>query len=412
HGIVARNGTSVVHCSARINAFDNIQIDGDCIVANNACDNATGLQGAGIHALTGDNRIENNNLTDNRVGLRIDSSGNYIANNSVRNNTTNYVIAAGNQLNILLSQLPQYVPWPAAIKLAGTLTGIRNTNGITIASDDVTIDLNDHALVGVAQALDGIRVEGAHTNVTIRNGSLLNWPGDGVDAGSAANSQLRSLNAARNNGAGLRVGEGSLITGCTARTNTLDGIVASAGCRVVDCTTSRNGSEGLIIGTGSTIQGCTAFDNSANGISAGLGSSVLNCTAYSNGTNGILMANTGFIVATNPASGQIIGCVSRSNAGNGIQTGSRCYVQENNCAGNVFAGILVTGTACRIDGNHCTGGQRGFDVNGTDNLIVRNSAQGATVLNYDIVAGNHSAALIVSPGLNFASTSPWANFSF
>lgn len=411
-GISARNGSSILNCSARINLFDNIEVDGDCLVVNNSCDNATGLQGAGIHALTGDNRIENNNVTDNRAGLRIDAAGNYVANNSVRNNTTNYVIAAGNQLNILLSQLPQHVPWPATIKLAGTLIGLRNTNGITIASDDVTIDLNDHALLGVAQALDGIRVEGSHTNITVRNGSVLGWPGDGVDAASAANSQLRNLNAARNNGAGLRVGEGSLVTGCTARTNTSDGIVTSSGCRVIDCTTSRNGSEGLIIGTGSTIEGCTAFDNAANGISAGLGSSVVNCTAYSNGTNGILMANSGFLSPTNPASGRIVSCVSRGNAGNGVQVGSRCYLQENNCAGNVFAGILVTGSANRLDGNHCTGGQRGFDVNGTDNLIIRNSAQGATVLNYDIVAGNHDAARITSPGASFASTSPWANFSF
>ena len=138
----------------------------------------------------------------------------------------------------------------------------------------------------------------------------------------------------------------------------------------------------------------------------------MHCTTYSNGTNGILMANSGFIVATNPASGQIIGCVSRANSGNGIQVGSRCYLLENNCAGNVFAGILVTGSACRIDSNHCTGGQRTFQITGTDNLIVRNSAQGASVLAYDTAAGNHQAALIVSPGLNFASTAPWANFSF
>lgn len=50
--------------------------------------------------------------------------------------------------------------------------------------------------------------------------------------------------------------------------------------------------------------------------------------------------------------------------------------------------------------------------NGTDKLIIRNSAQGTSVLNYDIVAGNHDAARITSPGASFASASPWANFSF
>jgi parallel beta-helix repeat protein len=402
-GINAKNGSSVVNCSARINQFDNIEVDGDCIVANNSCDNSSGLSGSGIHALTSDNRIENNNLTDNRTGLRIDGAGNYVAGNSVRNNTTNYVIVAGNQLNILLSQLPQYVPWPATIKLAGTLVGLRLTNGITIASDNVTIDLNDHAIVGVVQALDGINVSGARTNITVRNGSVIGWPGDGVDATTAVNSQLRDLNAARNSGVGLRVGEGSLIASCTARTNLLDGIIASSGCRITGCTTSKNGSEGLVLGLGGIIEGCTAFDNGANGITAtSVGSSIINCTAYGNGTNGIWIG-TG---------GQVLNCNVRNNGGNGIQVITSCQVAQNTVSINAFAGIFVTGNANRIDGNHCTGGQRGFDVNGVDNLIIRNSAQGAAVSNYDIVLGNHYAALLISPGAAFASASPWANFSF
>lgn len=43
---------------------------------------------------------------------------------------------------------------------------------------------------------------------------------------------------------------------------------------------------------------------------------------------------------------------------------------------------------------------------------IRNSSQVASVLAYDIAAGNHSAAIITSPGVGFASTNPWANFSF
>ena len=99
-------------------------------------------------------------------------------------------------------------------------------------------------------------------------------------------------------------------------------------------------------------------------------------------------------------------------AGNGIQIGSRCQILNNNCSGNIFAGISVLGSGSRIDSNHATGGQRGLHVIGSDNLIVRNSVQGATVLSYDTAVGNHQAALITSPGLGFASTSPWANCSF
>jgi parallel beta-helix repeat protein len=418
-GIRTGAGSTLIGNACRANFGDGIDIISDCNVVNNTCDNnGAGVPslGANIHVRNdpggaGDNRIEGNTCTDGDIGLFIEVANNIVANNVVRGNQTNYNIVPGNQLNILLCQLPQYVPWPAAIRLAGTLIGLRLTNGITVASDDVTIDLNDHALIGVPFALDGIRVEGVRTNVTVRNGSLHSWPGDGVDAASAVNSQLRNVSSARNEGVGIRLGEGGLISGCTARTNRMDGIIASSGCRVVDCSASRNGSEGLIAGSGSTVEGCASFDNSSNGILAGLGSSIVNCTAYSNGTNGIAVLNTIFPLPS-PSSSQISGCVARLNAGNGIQVGSRCQVLNNNCSGNTFAGISVLGSGNRIDSNHATGSQRGLHVIGTDNLIVRNSVQGATVVSYDTAAGNHQAALIVSPGLGFASTAPWANFSF
>jgi parallel beta-helix repeat protein len=400
-GINARNGSSIINCSARLNAFDNIEVDGDCTVTGNACDNATSLLGAGIRVISADNRIENNNLTDNRTGLRIDSSGNYVANNTVRNNITNYAIVPGNQLNILLSQLPQFVPWPATIKVAGTLTGTRNTNGITIASDDVTIDLNDHSLVGVPGSHNGILVVGAHTNITVRNGSVSGWDLDGVDAATGANSQLRSVSASRNGGSGMLVGEGGLIVGCSARSNAFTGIVAGNGVRVADCSSARNAT-GISLGTGSTTAGSTAFENSGTGVAGGAGSLIQNCTSYSNGTNGI----------STLTGGQIMNCTCRGNSGNGISASSSAVVLNNNCSANVFAGIQVTGSGGRIDGNHCVGGQRSFLILGPDNLIVRNSAQGATVLAYDIALGNHDAARITSPGAAFTSASPWANFSF
>ena len=72
--------------------------------------------------------------------------------------------------------------------------------------------------------------------------------------------------------------------------------------------------------------------------------------------------------------------------------------------------VASAANGCRIDSNHCGAGTRGIWVEGIDNLIIRNSTQGTSVLSYDIAAGNHSAAIINGPGLSFASTSPWANF--
>ncbi len=402
-GVNASFGCTVVNNSCRDNLGDNVQVSEECLVTGNACDDASvGTSQSAIHVIGNNNRIDNNNLTENLRGLWITSAGNVVLNNTVLRNSTNYVIVAGNQLNILLGQIPETIPWPAAVKLAGTLSGLAARSGITITSDDVTIDLNDHALVGVAGSLDGIVVSGAHTNITVRNGSLLNWGGDGVDAIAAVASQIRNLTASRNGGSGLLVGDGSLVSACNVRSNSLDGIRTTGGCRVVDCSASLNRQDGIETGTGSTISGCSAFDNAGGGINAAIsctvtassaysntgigieaasGSVIQQCAVYSNSTNGISVDN-GTLVS---------GCAIRANSGSGIRAASFCRLEGNDCAGNTIAGILVTSSGNRIDSNHTTGGQRGYRSRAR---IIPSFATrpAATVLNYDIAAGNHSAA--------------------
>lgn len=425
-GIVGGTGSTIRGNTVYTNVGDGIEVITDCQVAENTCDrNGLGAaSSAGIHVTGAGNRIERNNVTASDRGLDIDAANNVVADNSVRGNTNNYEFAAGNQLRLLVSQIPQVISWPATVVLAGTLTGIAGSNGITVAANDVTIDLGGHALVGVASSLDGINVSGTRTNVVVRNGSVRSWAGDGVDATSAVNSQLSNLNASRNNGSGLIVGEGSLVSGCSARTNTVDGIRTSGGCRVTDCTSSRNAGDGFETGTGSSLAGCAAFDNVGVGINASISCAINNCSAYSNTGIGIESAsgstiqqcsvylNTGNGISVDNGS-LVSGCSVRLNTSNGIRANSQCRVENNDCAGNTLAQIIVSSTANRIDGNHCTGGQRGVQANpAIDNLIIRNSSQGATVAAYDIVAGNHSGGVIASPGVGFASTQPWANFSF
>ena len=168
------------------------------------------------------------------------------------------------------------------------------------------------------------------------------------------------------------------------------------------CAAFNNGGGGINASIACTVLGCSAYSNTGIGIESASGSTIQQCAVYSNATNGVSVDNGSLIS----------GCAIRSNGGNGIRALSLCRIENNDCAGNSLSGIVVSSTACRIDGNHTTGGQRGIQVTGTDNLVVRNSAQGASVLNYDIAAGNHDAARITSPGASFASTSPWANFSF
>jgi parallel beta-helix repeat protein len=425
-GIVAGTGSTVSGNSSSGNTADGISVGSDCQVVNNTCDsNGAGAgSGAGIHVTGGNNRIEGNSLVGADRGLDIDAAGNFVANNTVVRNTTNYDIVAGNQLNLLLGAIPQAIPWPATVKLAGSLTGGAAQNGITITSDDVTVDLDGHSLIGVAGSLDGIQISGNRTNIVIRNGTIRRWGSDGVQANTSYNSTFVDLRVANNGANGLQGGNGAVIKCVTARGNNGDGITTASGCVITDSASSENRSDGIVANTGTTVSGCSAYNNNFAGISASTGSTVVNCTSYSN-TNGISASSgstvTGCTATSNATNGiiaafgaTITGCTARDNR-TGINVGDDSRIVANTCdqsaptVGDV--GILVTGSDNRIDSNHVTDNSIGIDVNGTGNLIIRNTAAGNTTA-YSIGAGNNSAAIIAGPGVAFASTAPWANFSY
>ena len=93
---------------------------------------------------------------------------------------------------------------------------------------------------------------------------------------------------------------------------------------------------------------------------------------------------------------------------------------DNNCDSNgnggVGAGIHATSFLNRIDGNHVTGNDFGFQVDGVGNFIVKNTASGNTAANYSIVVGNHYGQIILNPGTQFdgnaTNFNPWANFRY
>lgn len=422
-GIQASFGCTVVNNSCRDNLGDNIQVSQECLVSQNACDDDTvNLGQSGIHVVGNNNRIDNNTLTETIRGLWITSAGNVVLNNSVLRNTTNYVIVAGNQLNLLLGQIPQAIPWPAVVKLAGSLNGVGAQNGVTITSDDVTIDLDGHSLIGVAGSLDGILVTGTRTNIVVRNGAVRRWGSDGVDTASAVNSSVTDVNVSNNGGRGIALGAGGAVKFSNARANTGAGIVISTGSRVLDSSSSENGGIGIDMSTGSSATGCAAFNNGGVGIDASTGCTVSRCTSYSNTGIGINASaattvdncavssnSTNGIVGSNGA--KITGCAVRANGGNGIVVSSDAYVFNNQVDGHTGdAGIFVTGSDNRVDSNNCSDNTRGVDVDAAGNLIVRNSVSGATTA-YPIVAGN-SVGPILGVANPIVSNNPWANFSF
>lgn len=419
-GVNAGPGCTVGNNTCRDNRGDNIQADQECLVTGNACDDdVVGNSQSGIRVIGNNNRIENNNVTENLRGLWITSADNVVLNNTVLRNSTNYVIVAGNELNILLSQLPETIPWAANVELAGALRGIAGANGITITTNDVTIDLKGHALIGVASSLDGISVSGSRTNIVIRNGTVRSWASDGIQASSSYNSSFSDLRVSGNGANGLQGGNGAVIKCVTARGNGADGITTASGCVIAESAAAENRSDGIVASSGTTVSGCSAYNNNFDGIRASTGSTVLNCTAYSN-TNGIV-ANDGSTVTSctvsiNATNGIVVGfgstvtgCTIRDNR-TGINVGDDCRVVNNAIDNAASAGILVRGSDNRIDANNMSDGLIGIDCNLAGNLIIRNSAASNTT-NYDIVAGN-TVGPILGVANPIASTNPWANFGF
>jgi parallel beta-helix repeat protein len=197
---------------------------------------------------------------------------------------------------------------------------------------------------------------------------------------------------------GIKAGRGCTITGCVVK-GTDDGILAGDDCIIRNCSVFHFAYQGIVTGDGSVVTHCTAsFSNQGDGIAVGKGSRLADCTASFN--------NFGFGIFADEGS-SITGCTANANERAGIQVSDRCIVTGNLCDGNGSmaspgrgdsAGILATGTGNRIESNNVTRNDRGIDVIGTQNLIIKNSAS-ANGTNYAIVDGNSYGPIIDVAGI-------------
>lgn len=314
------------------------------------------------------------------------------------------------------------------------LTGTASAVGITVLTNDVSIDMNGFALIGVPGSLEGVTLSGQLTNVSIANGTIRNWASQGINALNdvACNfSNLKILNNANtgiwsgpattvkdclamgNNSIGISTGENCLIENCVARLNGY-GIAASQGSTIRNCSCVANANYGFYAYSGSVVEACSARGNGSVGITAYDGCTVRGCSAVLNGSSGILVNNG---VGSAGAS-TVSDCSTSANLADGIYVNaSGCSLIGNTCSYNGtngatnFAGIRVDGSQNRIEGNNLAGNHgRGLRVLFFGNFIVRNSASQNTV-NYDLVAGQTSGPEVTATGV-ITTNNPWANFSF
>ncbi len=93
-GFKGNSSCQIIECTASANGDDGFQVTNGSTVRG--CSAELHSAGAGVHAVSSDNRIEANNLLTGLRGIDADNSGNFIARNSAAGNGTNFEIAAGN----------------------------------------------------------------------------------------------------------------------------------------------------------------------------------------------------------------------------------------------------------------------------------------------------------------------------
>lgn len=308
---------------------------------------------------------------------------------------------------------------PGSYYLTGNLTGVSGKNGISINANNVSVDLNGFALIGVAGTLIGINVPAAQRNLRVHNGTVDYWYSTGLSCYLASNSQFDHLRISQNNGAGLSCGSGCVLNNCSAEANGAGGLETGDHCTLIGCTAANNGFDGISTGTSSTLTSCASSgslspyagfsidddctiigcsaDSNYYGISANNGCTIKECTANRNGKKGI---STGSGVL-------VVNCTACYNSNDGIACAGDCLINGNTANYNLN-GIEVSGLGSlnRIDGNTANHNSN-VGILWQNDVVVRNSAFLNGSANYSPAVGTGNTGPLNAAG---TSTSPWANF--
>ena len=323
-----------------------------------------------------------------------------------------------------ISSLPFTISQSGSYYLTTNLTSGSFNYGILVLADNVTIDLNGFALIGVVNSFSGIGFFG-QKNLCVRNGTIRNWDNDGILASPSFNSRFEDLfltdnttgglladhNAlvhacmvSSNGGTGMQVGDGSHVSQCTAQTNFGYGFLIGRACTVTECAAVANTSIGIYAGDGSTLSGLTAFGNGSNGITTGDGCSVQGCTSFGNRGDGVHVSS----------GCTIRGCTVRSNQVNGLFVDRRCLVIDNLCdqtgvTNATSTGVLANREKNRIESNHLIAGS--FFV-GSTNLFIRNTIDSGGALGIGTMIGPYiyfGAGNGTDGAGTITNNNPWAN---
>jgi hypothetical protein len=344
--------------------------------------------------------------------------------------------AQTSDLRTPILSIPYSITESGSYYLVTDLVGSNGTSGITITSDNVTIDLQGYALIGTNGSLDGIAVPSMQHNLIVLNGTIKSWGGSGLAASLCESTLIEQISAHNNGDSGIKLGNDGVAFRCTAGHNGSNGINAGKGCVISHCVAHNNTQRGISTSNGNTVVGCTVHTNSSDGILANDGTTIAdtmaylngaygiridrgtltNCAAYQNTSNGIEPEDcvvTACVAANNGNAGfltndsTLISCRALSNGGHGIEAGGNCIIRQCVCSGNTDSGIQADGGG-RIEENSVhDNGIYGIETGNFRGLIIKNFADGNTTANYE-----PGLSGLVGPISSSISTNPNANYEF
>lgn len=289
--------------------------------------------------------------------------------------------------------LPIEINEPGSYILTSNINGGTYTGNIAIhiKSHDVFLDLNGHTIIGPGKA--GIQIYGIYayekSNITIKNGTVQEFAGNGITIIHGTNHQVMDLNVHDNgiNGISISTSSSVIISNCNSSYNGSLGIIAS-NASMQNAVANHNGNVG-ISASDSTIIKCTSNSNGDTGIHSER-STVADCSANANGGAGFalsqsLINNSAAVGNSGPGisawNSKVIHCIARTNQGAGI-TAHRSTVFNTSAYANYSNGIEVTEHS-RIDGchvfengYHSNPEGTGIHLTGSNNCVIRNSASG------------------------------------
>lgn len=278
---------------------------------------------------------------------------------------------------------------PGSYYLTANMSTSSGRGLLEIAASDVTVDLNGFRIQGAAGSLDGIFTTGALVNVTIRNGTLSAFSGDGIDTSSAKRVRVENVRVRSCGGSGLRLGDESVAADCEVSANALHGVVlgerselrdslvvgstggdgvnsASNGVIVHHCTLSGNSGDGVqVSGTAALVTDCMIRENQDSGVSFAGGSTLERSIIAQNGGSGVFLR----------ARDRVANCRISGNTFNGVSLTGAAIVENNEIAENKIHGVSI----------FFTNGIRNADMIVRGNTINSN---GDAAGEYAIYAGN------------------------